>query len=219
MVWVMNLSQLLELPSFVLAQTDAASVVDKIDTSRFDDWSFWVVNAVILVGGFIVLSIVMRLLRMLCSRADTTVPLKPIFSVLKWIGMLVIVGLVLERFQLEIMTIITTTLAMVAIGVVAVWSLLSHVLATFLLMTTKPFRVNDTVGFVGEEVKGRVVDLNLFYTTLRISEDEHIQVPNNMFFQKALKISRGKDETELSTQFGRDQPAEDEGQSEKKNEQ
>lgn len=202
----MELSNAFSIPSLFLAQT-STDIVSKIDTSRIDEWSFWLENFIILVAGIFAVSLIMRLLRMVCERADTSVPLKPIFIVIQWVGILVVLGLILERFGIPIMTILTTTLAMVAIGVVAVWSLLSHVLATFLLMTTKPFRVNDTVGFVGEETKGRVVDLNLFYTTLRVSEDEHIQVPNNMFFQKALRVTRGKGETELSAQFSRDEPA------------
>ncbi|MGE9291977.1 MAG: mechanosensitive ion channel family protein, partial [Puniceicoccales bacterium] len=169
----------------------------------------WLENLVILVGGFIIVTLIMRLLRMITKRADTSVPLQPIFMVIRWVCILVVLGLVLERFNLEIMTILTTTLAMVAIGFVAVWSLISHVLATFLLMVTKPFRVNDNVQFVGEEVDGRVVDLNLFFTTLRVTDEEHIQVPNNMFFQKALRVKKGKGETDLSTQFGRQEPAED----------
>lgn len=181
--------------------------VAAIDTSRASEWTFWLENLVILIGGLIVIALALRVLRMVTSRAETTIPLKPIFIVMRWVGVVIVLGLILERFGVGIMTILTTTLAMVAIGVVAVWSLLSHVLATFLLMLTKPFRVNDTVSFVGEEVKGRVVDLNLFFTTLHQSDSEHIQVPNNMFFQKALKVTKGQDDTELIQQFNSDKPA------------
>lgn len=186
-----------------------AAEAETAATDRYSDWSFWVENVLILFVGFILVSVLISLLRMVTSRADTSVPLQPIFTVLRWVGVLVVLGLVLERFGVGIMTILTTTLAMVAIGFVAVWSLISHVLATFLLMLMKPFKVHDRVSFVGEEVDGRVVDLNLFFTTLRVAENEHIQVPNNMFFQKALRVTQTGDETDLSIQFGRSKPAED----------
>lgn len=182
-------------------------VVSPLDDGRLNSPDFWVENFLILLLGALLITLMMRLIRTLASHAPTSVPLGPVFILVRWVGWLIVFGLILERFRVEIMTILTTMLAMVAIGVVAVWSILSHVSASFLLMTTKPFRINDMVQFVGEEVKGRVVDLNLFYTTLQISDTEKIQVPNNMFFQKAVQVTRGQGETDLGAQFINKEPA------------
>lgn len=163
---------------------------------------FWIENALIVVGGLVLLSIMMRLLRMLSNhKGKTSIPLNPIFIAVRWAGILIIVGLILERFDVQVMTMLTTVLAMIAIGFVAVWSLLSHVMATFILMITKPFRVNDVIGFVGEEIKGEVVDLTLFYTTLRAEDGDEFRIPNNLFFQKSLRITKGKGKVELAEQL------------------
>lgn len=79
-------------------------------------------------------------------------------------------------------------LGLIAIGFVAVWSLLSNIVAGVLLFFTNPFRIGETVTFVGEEMTGEVEDITLMYVTLRSGEDV-LRVPNNLFFQKSLRIS------------------------------
>lgn len=79
-------------------------------------------------------------------------------------------------------------LSLVAIGFVAMWSILSHILASILIIIFRPFEVGDRVEIVGENpVLGEVTDLNPVYTTLRAEDGGTLRVPNNLFFQKALK--------------------------------
>jgi small-conductance mechanosensitive channel len=79
-------------------------------------------------------------------------------------------------------------LSLVAIGFVAMWSILSHMLASLLIVIFRPFDVGDQVEIVGDDpVLGEVMDLNPVYTTLRTSDGGTLQIPNNLFFQKVLK--------------------------------
>ena len=78
-------------------------------------------------------------------------------------------------------------LGLIAIGFVAVWSLLSNIVAGVLLFFTNPFRIGERVTFVGEEMTGEVEDITLMFVTLRDGEDL-LRVPNNLFFQKSLRI-------------------------------
>jgi small-conductance mechanosensitive channel len=79
-------------------------------------------------------------------------------------------------------------LSLVAIGFVAMWSILSHMLASILIVIFRPFEVGDRVEIIGDDlVVGDVTDLNPVYTTLRTENGGILQVPNNLFFQKALK--------------------------------
>lgn len=79
-------------------------------------------------------------------------------------------------------------LSLVAIGFVAMWSILSHMLASVLILIFRPFEVGDRVEILGDDaVLGEVTDLNPVYTTLRADDGGTLQVPNNLFFQKALK--------------------------------
>ena len=68
------------------------------------------------------------------------------------------------------------------------WSILSHMLASVLIVVFRPFEVGDRVEIVGDDpVVGEVTDLNPVYTTLVADDGGILQVPNNLFFQKALK--------------------------------
>jgi hypothetical protein len=102
--------------------------------------------------------------------------------------------LVLGVFGFELggmWTIISTMVAMVAIGFVAVWSLLSHPTSTFLILFLRPYQVGDEIELAGEPVRGRVIDLNYFYTTLLAEDGQLLQVPNNLFFQKTVRRRPG----------------------------
>lgn len=114
--------------------------------------------------------------------------LSPLRTMVKVMMALIILSLVAGQFGIQLISIVTATLALVAIGFIAVWSMMSNVTATFILVVLKPFNVDDQVSFAGEEVCGRVSDVNMFYTTLLNDEGERVQIPNNMFFQKVLKV-------------------------------
>ena len=107
-----------------------------------------------------------------------------------------------------IVVFITTAFAMVAIGFVAVWSVLSNFFSTFIIMIFRPFSMGDEIEFPGDGVKGTVRSIGVYYTTLLDENDATAyQVPNNIFFQKVLKKrykslsaakSENKEEAELS---------------------
>lgn len=83
---------------------------------------------------------------------------------------------------------VVAALSLVAIGFVAMWSILSHMLASILIVVFRPFEVGDRIEIVGDDpVLGEVMDLNPVYTTLRAEDGATLQVPNNLFFQKAVK--------------------------------
>jgi len=93
---------------------------------------------------------------------------------------------------------ISAGLAALAIGFIAAWSMLSNATAALLVLTFRPFRLGDTVEILessGAGLGGRVIDINLMYTTLSMQQEEgehapghqFLQIPNSLFFQKVLR--------------------------------
>ena len=126
-------------------------------------------------------------------------------------GVLAIAGvLVLGRwgFPVEaIFAVVGTILGLVAIGFVAVWSVLSNFLCAFVLVLFNPFAVGDEVELTGgEDVKGRVVDLSLLFTTLEVGPDETVLVPNNIFFQRMFRRRAGTVTVGLDYQLRQNRP-------------
>jgi len=118
--------------------------------------------------------------------------------------------LVLQQFGLldNAWAALTAILAMVAIGFVAVWSVLSNSLCSVLLMITKPFNVGDEVELPADNLRGKVIDFNLIFTTLRDTDGSLVQVPNNTFLQKPIRCRTGGGTVTLDQQADRERPTE-----------
>ena len=93
-------------------------------------------------------------------------------------------------------TVITGFLAVAAIAFFAAWSVLSNIFCTLLIVTSRPFRLNDKIELLenGEKagLRGQVVDVNLIYTTLREvgpdgQSESVLQIPNSLFFQRIVR--------------------------------
>ncbi|MBA1273169.1 mechanosensitive ion channel family protein [Stutzerimonas azotifigens] len=114
--------------------------------------------------------------------------------------------MVLERFGVSATVMWTAFSGFVAVAAVAffaIWSVLSNLFCAVLILLVGPFRLGDVVEVIDSAdkpgVKGRVTDINMLYTTLEETNEQGetavVQVPNSLFFQKAVRRWRG---TELS---------------------
>lgn len=135
---------------------------------------------------------------------------RPLRLTIRYAVLIVAGSLILKRFGYNVDTLLAvlgTVMGLVAIGFVAVWSVLSNFLCTFVLILFKPFSVGDELEIPADSVNGKVVDLTLIFTTLRNPSGELVQVPNNMFFQKIFKRRVGAKAIDLGAQLKLDKPA------------
>jgi len=112
--------------------------------------------------------------------------------------------LILDRLGVSgtvLWTAFTGFAAVAAVAFFAAWSVLSNIFCTVLIFATRPFRLDDYVEVLenGEKpgLRGRVIDVNLIYTTLQeanVGENAPstvLQVPNSLFFQRVVRRWRG----------------------------
>lgn len=146
-----------------------------------------------------------HVLRRLIARLHDAKHLAPIMArrlqtFRRWTILVVTILVLMQAFGVfgNAWALISAGLAALAIGFVAAWSMLSNATAALLLLTFRPFRLGDTVELVepaGTAVGGRVVDINLMYTTLSVEPAENdpteaprlLHIPNNLFFQKVVR--------------------------------
>lgn len=83
-------------------------------------------------------------------------------------------------------------LAMIAVTFFAVWSLVGNILAGLIIYFTTPFKINDTIEILPDAIKGKVLAINTFYTLISDEDDNYINVPNSLFFQKYIRNFRKK---------------------------
>lgn len=110
---------------------------------------------------------------------------------------------VLERMGVSAAVLWAAFTGFAAVGAVAffaVWSVLSNIFCSVLIFATRPFRLYDQIEVLenGEKLglKGRVIDINLIYTTLQEDATTDgqpgptLQIPNSLFFQRAVRRFR-----------------------------
>jgi small-conductance mechanosensitive channel len=159
----------------------------------------------ILLVAFILQRLVVRGLTRLGSRYPLPPELLlPLRGGIRWFIIGGALIMVLERFGVSatvLWTAFSGFVAVAAIAFFAIWSVLSNLLCAVLIMTVGPFRLGDLVELVESFdkpiVKGRVIDINLLYTTLEEAPESGtgaiVQVPNSLFFQKVVRRWRGTD--------------------------
>jgi small-conductance mechanosensitive channel len=159
----------------------------------------------IIVGAIVLRLVAARVLYLLAASTSLTREMVMPFVRLVRIGINVLaLVLILGVFGFNLgglWAMFATVLGMIAIGFVAVWSLLSNTSATLLILILRPFQVGDDIELAGDPVKGRVIDLNFFYTTLLDDDGRLCQIPNNLFFQKTLKRRRNEPPVSLAFQL------------------
>lgn len=168
---------------------------------------------VIIVLGIFASRLSRRSLRLLEARgylSESTYLL--LQGAMRWMIIVVVVLLGLQQVGVRVMSLWTgllTISAMVAVGFIAMWSVLSNLLCAVLLVLFAPFRIGDEIEIVeatgGRGLRGKVMNLNILYVSLQeevAEEGVHAgvtHVPNNIFFQKTIRLWRGAQTTSLET--------------------
>jgi small-conductance mechanosensitive channel len=176
----------------------------------------WQAGAILLIAlvGFLCFQVIRKSLeRMLDGRLINQSFFLVAKNSIRWLLIIVVIAACLQQLDIKITNILTALLTiagMIAIGFIAVWSVLSNILCSMMLIMFRNFDMGDEVEIiepVGNEpgLKGRVVGFNVMFTTLaECSEGGDYgmltQVPNNIFFQKALRRKQGQ-KTETLGQY------------------
>src|SRR6056297_2849041 len=99
------------------------------------------------------------------------------------IGIVLLWGVALENVWVSIVGL----LGLIAIGFVAVWSILSNVVAGILLFFNQTLRIEEQIELLPDGIGGKVLDINSFFVILVDEEGNKFHVPNNFFFQRYVK--------------------------------
>lgn len=150
------------------------------------------ISALIILISIIMYRFLKKGLEIFQKRSACPDTITKLFRILiKYSVIAIAIFLVLDQFGVTANTLFTSffaAIAMVAIGFVAVWSVLSNFFSTFILKAFKPFNIGDEIELHADGVKGKVTSIGVYFTTLVDMEDfSTFQIPNNIFFQKIIK--------------------------------
>lgn len=164
-------------------------------------------SAVLVVGlAFLAYQFLARALRRMRDRGILPPQvIWPLERVLRGVVIVAAILLTLQQFGVlaDAWSTMTALVAVIGVGFVATWSILSNSFCAIVLLISRPFQVGDEVEILPESLRGKVVDFNLLFTVLLCDDGSTIQVPNNLFFQKMFRRRRGQVTSGLDEQMSK----------------
>ena len=148
------------------------------------------VAILIIVSAIVLHLLVARIINFLASRTSHTLA-SPARRASKFFFIFAAIVFVCGAYGAElggIWTMLGAVGALIAVGFVAVWSVLSNVTCTIMILFFRPFEIGDDIEFTDPAgLRGKVASLNFAFTTLRGDDGRLLQIPNNLFFQRIIK--------------------------------
>lgn len=167
------------------------------------DINFWKVFATIFIlavtGAIIALTnryiwtLLDRVERRLAVSYETSLTITRSVTAALWI---VAAMLILNLWGISmggLWTLFVSAAAVIGVGFLAVWAMISNITASLFLAIWRPFHLGQTVEILPEGLKGRVTGRDMMFTALREDSGSTLQVPNNLFFQKIFRVSGNAD--------------------------
>lgn len=167
------------------------------------DWLDIIIPASQILLVLFIAWVLQRSLRWLVARGakryDLPIELViPIKGTIRWFIWAAALLLALQRMGVSatvLWTAFTSFATVAALAFFAAWSVLSNLLCALLIFTVRPFRMGDYIEVLDTAeaigAKGRVVDINVLYTTLQEvhvgHENRYLQIPNSLFFQRVVR--------------------------------
>ncbi|NAY90560.1 mechanosensitive ion channel [Muricauda sp. JGD-17] len=116
-----------------------------------------------------------------------------LFYGLALVGLSIIWGVNLQDFSVFLSSI----LAILGVGFVAQWSILSNLTASVILFFNHPLRLGDRIRVLDKDFDwtGKVEDLSGFYLFMRTDDGRRITIPTNLVIQKGIEILQPEEES------------------------
>ena len=151
----------------------------------------------ILITAFIAILILSRLLHRwlaylqvrLRLTFDTTVMITRLITSILWFITVIFILSIWGVSVGGLWTLLVSTATIIGVGFLATWTMISNFTASFFLTLWRPFHLGQTVEILPENLRGRMTDRDLMFTTLREESGSILQIPNNLFFQKPFRVS------------------------------
>ena len=168
-------------------------VSDYLVNLRDPAWSWsreLIASAAVVLFGTAVYLVISRLIsRLRHSHLDPSL-VATLRVVARWLFFILIAAGVMQVWGVldQFWAAATALVTLVAIGFFAVWSVLSNVLCSIILLAARPFRIGERIGLPPDDLEGVVEEVTLLHTVLRTADGGRLKVPNNLFFQRVLQI-------------------------------
>lgn len=156
-------------------------------------------TALIVVVGLLLVRFARRRMRARLRQLhkERGLPLETTVTVERWVvGVLwIVLALALLNFWNvqfgNLWATLISVLGVMGVALLATWTMASNMTAGTLLAITRPFELGQRIEILPEGVKGRAIDRNMMFTTLREADGSTVTIPNNLIFQRIVRCEGG----------------------------
>lgn len=156
-------------------------------------------SVALLIGGWILVVLIRRLLQAWLGRLGLMIPISEtaalavtrVASGALWLVTLILVLGLWGVGVGGLWTVLVSAIAVVGVGFVANWAMVSNFTASIFIAVWRPFQLGDVVEVIPENLKGRLVTRNMMFVVLREESGAEVYIPNNLFFQKMTRVAAG----------------------------
>ncbi|MBU2740983.1 MULTISPECIES: mechanosensitive ion channel domain-containing protein [Acidithiobacillus] len=152
-------------------------------------------TVLIILGSYVILhwygKAINHLLSFLGSRRTISHGYGIVFKrITTWFLWLLVWVVVLRVWAVDVTAICTTfvsLLAVIGVGMLALWAMVSNITARFFIWFWQPLRLGQRIEIFPEALIGEVVEENLMFTELKQDDGAVVVIPNNFFFQRVIR--------------------------------
>lgn len=148
------------------------------------------------IGTVLLFYIGFRIFKRLLSRVAKRKKVQPervyyivkVFEVLFVFSAMIVLAFVWSVDIKGVSVVASSVFAIIGVAMFAQWSILSNVTASIIIFFTFPARVGDRVRIVDgdDSIEGTIMEITLFQTELKDSQDNRVLYPNNLLLQKPV---------------------------------
>jgi len=148
---------------------------------------------VLLLGGGLVNLVLSRLVLRALHRSRLPLSIDTKLLIRRstaWLLWLMLILLVLHAWGVKvdgIWTMLASALAVIGVGLLAVWTMASNITASLFIWIWRPYNLGQHIEILPEGLKGRAVDRSMMFTEIEEENGSTLMVPNNLIFQRIIR--------------------------------
>ncbi len=148
---------------------------------------------VLLCCGAVVNMVLSRLVLRALHRSDLPLSIDTKLLIQRgtaWFLWLMLILLVLHAWGVKvdgIWTMLASALAVIGVGLLAVWTMASNITASLFIWIWRPYNLGQHIEILPDGLKGRAVDRSLMFTEIEEEDGSILMVPNNLIFQRIIR--------------------------------
>ncbi|MGI0046017.1 MAG: mechanosensitive ion channel family protein [Nitrosotalea sp.] len=137
--------------------------------------------------AFGIITATRRLLRRFASKTHPQFSASLSFFIIIFISLIAALSILNQLNVNPQEILISGGVAAIILGI-GVSTIVGNILSSGLILTTYPAKIGDSIHIVNDNIRGKIGEVDLFYTTIQTDEGKEYIIPNNAIIQGSVRI-------------------------------